>query len=114
HPDTHAFASTYAPYILEPHRNVSVTLINNGTDPQVMSKAGLEASLDVQYALALAHPVPVTYHSTGGRGVKLDGQGNPLPEPRTDNEPYLEWLEHLLAMPDEELPRVIAVSYDDD
>ena len=114
HPDTHAFASIHAPYILEHHRNVSVTLVNNGTDPQVMSGVGLEASLDVQYALALAHPVPVTYHSTGGRGVKLDGEGNPLPESRTDNEPYLEWLEHLLAMSDEELPRVIAVSYADD
>lgn len=114
HPDTHAFASTYAPYVPETHRNVSVTLINNGTDPQVMSRAGLEAALDVQYALALSHPVPVTYHSTGGRGVKLDGNGNALPESRTDNEPYLEWLEHLLDMSDEELPRVIAVSYADD
>lgn len=114
HPDTHTFASAYAPYVPEPHRNVSVALINNGTDPQVMSRAGLEASLDVQYALALAHPVPATYHSTGGRGVKLDADGNPLPEARTDNEPYLEWLEHLLGMPDEELPRVIAVSYADD
>lgn len=114
HPDTHAFAAAHAPYVPEPHRNVSVALINNGTDPQAMSRAGLEASLDVQYALALAHTVPVTYHSTGGRGVKLDSSGDSLPESRTDNEPYLEWLEHLLGMPDEELPRVIAVSYADD
>ncbi len=46
--------------------------------------------------------------------MKLDSEGKPLRESRTDDEPYSEWLEHLLAMPDEELPRVIAVSYADD
>lgn len=114
HPDTHAFMEAHAPYVPVAVRNVTVELINGGENPQVMSRAGLEASLDVQYALALAHPVPVAYQSTGGRGIKLDSEGKPMPEERADNEPYLEWLEHLLEKGDEELPRVVAVSYADD
>lgn len=114
HPDTHAFMEALAPYIPVAHRNITVELVNGGENPQTMSRAGLEASLDVQYALALAHPVPVTFQSTGGRGAKLDSEGNALPEGRGDNEPYLEWLEDLLEKEDADLPRVVAVSYADD
>ncbi|SPO01529.1 related to tripeptidyl-peptidase I [Cephalotrichum gorgonifer] len=114
HPDTDAFMTAYAPYVPLSARNVTVELVNNGTNPQVMSKAGLEASLDVQYAVSLSHPVPVTFQSTGGRGAKLDGDGVPLPESVADNEPYLEWLEHMLEKDDADIPRVVAVSYADD
>ena len=61
-----------------------VELVNGGKDPQRMSRGGLEASLDMQYALALAHPVPVVFQSTGGRGAKLDGNGKPTPEERAE------------------------------
>lgn len=114
HPDTHTFMDTFAPYIPDSVRNVTVELINGGEDPQIMSKAGMEASLDVQYALSLSHPVSVIYSSTGGRGIKLDGNGDPMPESRADNEPYLEFLEYLLDKEDSELPHVISISYADD
>ncbi|PKS05997.1 hypothetical protein jhhlp_007830 [Lomentospora prolificans] len=114
HPDTHDFMDKYAPHIPDSVRNISVELINGGTDPQIMSKAGMEAALDVQYALSLSHPVNVMYSITGGRGVKLDANGDPMPENRADNEPYLEFLEYMLEKEDEELPHVISISYADD
>ncbi|KAL1841088.1 hypothetical protein VTJ49DRAFT_7419 [Mycothermus thermophilus] len=98
------------------HTSLNVELINNGINPQDSpSNAGLEASLDVQYAMALGYPAQVTYYITGGRGTELDPYtGEAFPMELSDNEPYLEFLEHLLAKPDEELPHVLSISYADD
>jgi len=115
--DVAAFADKYAPYLagLNPPYNFTVDLINNGSNPQEPRwRAGMEASLDVQWALALAHPTRLTYLSTGGRGVKLDTAGRELPAGDSDNEPYLELLQHLLALPDDALPHVLSLSYADD
>ncbi|CAI4213155.1 unnamed protein product [Parascedosporium putredinis] len=115
HPDTHDFMNEYAPYIPESVRNVTIELINGGQDPQIMSKAGMEAALDVQYALSLGYPANIVYSVTGGRGEKLDATGQPMAESRSDNEPYLEFLEYLLAKDDDaDLPHVISISYADD
>ncbi|KAK4112802.1 hypothetical protein N656DRAFT_694813, partial [Canariomyces notabilis] len=116
--DVDQFMSIYAPHLasLSPPYNFSVELFNNGINPQdSLRNAGMEASLDVQYAMALGYPTNVVYYVTGGRGTKLDAtSGEPLPVERSDNEPFLEFLTALLAKPDAELPHVLSISYADD
>jgi tripeptidyl-peptidase I len=112
--DTKTFMDKFAPSISATGYNFSVELIHDGQNPQTLSRAGMEASLDVQYAMALGYPTEVVYYSTGGRGVKLDAAGNPYPPERTDNEPYVDFIEHLLKKPDDQLPHVISISYADD
>ncbi|EGO58688.1 hypothetical protein NEUTE1DRAFT_108290 [Neurospora tetrasperma FGSC 2508] len=145
HRDVTSFLATYAPELLpptptpsrggsggsltlppvtntttEPPYNITITLLNNATrwDPHSTDPAlsGLEANLDVQYALSLGHPTQVIYYATGGRGTKLDSSGRPLPtnDPRANNEPFLEFLQALLALPDNQIPHVLSISYADD
>ncbi|KAH9011452.1 subtilisin-like protein [Lactarius hengduanensis] len=82
------------------HRTDAVTatydvfLINGGRyDPNTPS---IEGDIDTQYTGAMAFPTPVTYYSTGS-------------ESRTD--PYLSWLNFMLSLDDNELPRTISTSY---
>ncbi|ORY70518.1 peptidase S8/S53 domain-containing protein [Pseudomassariella vexata] len=113
--DVSTFLSKHAPDLHAANYSFSVILVNNGTNPQTpLSTAGLEASLDMQYAMALGYPSHVTYYSVGGRGAKLDAEGKPIDAARSDNEPYLEFLEYLLALPDTERPQVLSISYADD
>lgn len=116
--DVAQFLDIFAPQLagLTPAYNFTVELINGGTNPQDSpGNAGIEASLDVQYAMALGYPAHVVYYVTGGRGTKLDAAtGAPLAEGQSDNEPYLELLGALLAKPDGELPHVLSISYADD
>lgn len=145
HRDVTSFLATYAPELLpltptpsrggsggsltlppvtntttEPPYNITITLLNNATrwDPHSTDPAlsGLEANLDVQYALSLGYPTQVIYYATGGRGTKLDSSGRPLPanDPRANNEPFLEFLQALLALPDNQIPHVLSISYADD
>jgi tripeptidyl-peptidase-1 len=115
HADVSRFLRDTMPLIPRNY-NFTIELINNGTNPQDSPfNAGLEASLDVQYAMGLGYPAQVIYYSTGGRGTELDPMtGTPFPPELSDNEPYLEFLEALLAKPDEELPHVLSISYADD
>ncbi|KAH8913086.1 tripeptidyl-peptidase-like protein [Coniochaeta sp. PMI_546] len=115
--DVANFLEIYAPELtgLVPPYNFTVELLNNGSNPQdPIWMAGLEASLDVEYAMTIGYPATVTYYSTGGRGVKLDGSGAEIPMTGSDNEPYLEFLQALIAKPDTELPHVLSISYADD
>ncbi|KAH9031110.1 peptidase S8/S53 domain-containing protein [Lactarius pseudohatsudake] len=71
-----------------------VVLINGGRyDPKTPT---VEGNLDIQYTGAMAFPTPVTYYSTGS-------------ESRTD--PYLCWLNFMLSLDNNELPRTISISY---
>ncbi|QBZ65171.1 hypothetical protein PoMZ_06876 [Pyricularia oryzae] len=109
--DVESWMQTYARNI-PANYTAALAFANNATnDP---SHPGSEAALDIQYSLALAYPAQVSYVLTGGRGGKLDGNGNPLPDDKADNEPYLEFLEHLLALPDDQIPHVVSISYADD
>ena len=115
HSDVDSFLDTFTPN-LPPTYNFTTELVHNATNPQhPPSLAGLEASLDIQYALSLGHPTQVIYYLTAGRGTKLDAvTGNPLPTHHSDNEPFLEFLTTLLAKPDSEIPHVLSISYADD
>ncbi|KAJ2903059.1 tripeptidyl peptidase sed3 [Zalerion maritima] len=108
--DVEEWRKEYVPEVPASY-NFTVDLINNGTNDQTLYKAGIEASLDVEYAMALAYPVQIEYYSTGGRGVKLGPEGEEI---RSDNEPYLEVLQYMLSLADDDLPHVISVSYADD
>lgn len=115
--DVHAFLDVFAPAIARsaPAYNFSVELVNGGSNVQVpRSRIGLEASLDVQYAMALAFPAQITYYSTGGRGDKLDGTGQLVSPRSSNNEPYLALLSHLAGLPDNTIPHVLSISYSDD
>ncbi|KAK0715997.1 tripeptidyl-peptidase-like protein [Lasiosphaeris hirsuta] len=115
--DVSAFMEQLAPELvgLTPPHNFSVDLIHGGINPQNSPYlAGMEASLDVEYAMTLGYPAEVVYYVTGGRAQKLGANRTALPEEESDNEPYLEFLLAMLAKPDEELPHVLSISYADD
>jgi tripeptidyl-peptidase-1 len=115
--DVANFLEVYAPELtgLDPPYNFTLELLNDGLNPQTpIWMAGLEASLDIEYAMTIGYPSAVTYYSTGGRGVKLDGSGAEIPMTGSDNEPYLEFLQAVITKPDNELPHVLSISYADD
>lgn len=114
--DVHTFLDTYAPELLNltPPYDFSISLLNSGANTDSLDTAGSEASLDVEYAMALGYPANITYYSTGGRGVKLDPAGNEIPPTGSDNEPYLEFLQGILTLGDGEIPHVLSISYSDD
>ncbi|TVY76158.1 Tripeptidyl-peptidase sed2 [Lachnellula suecica] len=89
----------------------SVELVNNGTNEE--DHAGIEATLDMEYSMPFTGSLPVVYYSTGGRPPSLDETGNEKPLNESYNEPYLEWLQYMLAKPDGEIPQVISISYTD-
>ncbi|KAI1800795.1 DHS-like NAD/FAD-binding domain-containing protein [Daldinia bambusicola] len=115
--DVSEFLGRYSPELGPLNYNFTVVTLNNGTNPQPNepeSRAGLEASLDVEYAMALAYPANVIYYSTGGRGEKIDREGKVIPSNRSDNEPYLEFFQHILELEDDKIPHVMSISYADD
>ncbi|KAH9054780.1 subtilisin-like protein [Lactarius vividus] len=79
----------------------TVELVNGGEyDPDT---PGMEASIDVQYALAMAYPTPIIFYSTGGIAEASDS-GEPAP-----GDMYLESLKYLLEKAD--IPQTISISY---
>ncbi|KAK0444858.1 peptidase S8/S53 domain-containing protein [Armillaria borealis] len=80
--------------------------VNNGGDNQ--SSPGIEANLDIQYTVGLSYPTPNIYYSTGG-----SPPFNPDTQTPTDtNEPYLDWLNYILA--EGAIPQTFTTSYGDD
>jgi tripeptidyl-peptidase-1 len=112
--DSDTFIKQHLPEADAKGYNYTVELVHGGENPQVLSKSGHEAALDVDLALALAYPANLTYYSTGGRGVLLGPDGKAVPESMSTNEPYVELLQYFLDKPNEEIPSVLSVSYADD
>jgi tripeptidyl-peptidase I len=81
------------------------TPVNGGACPT--SPAGIEANLDVQYARSITESIPNVYYSVGGRPPWLGSGTN-------TNEPYLEFLNYMLALPAVSLPQTLSISYGDD
>lgn len=76
---------------------------------QLNAGTGIEGALDVQTMLGIAWPTPLTAYSTGGLNPDF------IPDlwtPTDTDEPYIVWLQYILAQDD--LPSVISTSYDDD
>ncbi|KAF2788037.1 tripeptidyl-peptidase sed4 [Melanomma pulvis-pyrius CBS 109.77] len=111
------FLTSYSPRRADPSYtpdyNFSVTSINNGSTTNTGS--GGEALLDLDYTMAFTQPLPVVYFSTGGRGSYVGPNGTDESNTTANgNEPWLEFLTHLLELPDVDLPKVLSVSYTDD
>ncbi|CEJ90361.1 hypothetical protein VHEMI06150 [[Torrubiella] hemipterigena] len=81
---------------------VSIVSVNNG--PTAAGGEG-EADLDAQIAVPLSYPINILYTSTGGRPPIVGSQKN-------DNEPYLEWLQYVIALKNP--PQTFSVSYIDE
>ncbi|KAI5367380.1 Putative peptidase S53, activation domain, peptidase S8, subtilisin, Ser-active, Sedolisin [Septoria linicola] len=69
-----------------------------------------EANLDQQYLLATGWPVNMHTYIVGGRGLLQPDLDQPT-QADNENEPYLDWLNFVLAQPDSELPHTISTSY---
>ncbi|KAF9460533.1 peptidase S8/S53 domain-containing protein [Collybia nuda] len=80
--------------------------VNHGGDNQ--TNPGVEANLDIQYTTGMSFPTPNIYYSTGG-SPPFDPDSD---TPTNTNEPYLDWLNFILAKPI--IPQVITTSYGDD
>jgi tripeptidyl-peptidase-1 len=102
--DFTTFLNSYA-FFANKAKTFTCAVVNGGSCPN--SPAGIEANLDVQYAGSISTSVPNTYYSTAGRGQWLGSGTN-------TNEPYLEFLNYLLALPDSSLPNTLSISYGDD
>ncbi|OJD16341.1 hypothetical protein AJ78_03474 [Emergomyces pasteurianus Ep9510] len=90
----------------------SVQSINGGLNTQGGKNNSMEANLDIQYIVSLSRSPNVTYFTTGGRGPLIPDIDQPDPN-NSNNEPYLEQVLYLLALPDDELPNVLSTSYGD-
>ncbi|KAL1975119.1 hypothetical protein VTN31DRAFT_3511 [Thermomyces dupontii] len=106
--DFEEFLETYAPDRTD--ANFTVVSINGGRNDQNSTLDSTEASLDIDYAVALSYKTPAVYYTTAGRGPLVPDESQPDPND-VSNEPYMEQLLFLLDLPDEELPTVLTTSY---
>ncbi|KAI1437512.1 subtilisin-like protein [Xylaria sp. CBS 124048] len=89
-------------------QNFTVIQYHGGLNNQSFEGDSGEANLDLQYILAMSHPLPITEFSTGGRAPLVPD----LDQPSEDgNEPYLDFLQNVLKLPSAKLPHVISTSY---
>jgi tripeptidyl-peptidase-1 len=106
--DLTTFLGSFASEGNAPHA-YTCTLINGGLCPTSGTGfPGVEANLDVQYAAAITEKIPNVFYSTGGSPPIVAGTG------ANTNEPYLEFLDALLALPAASLPNTLSISYGDD
>ncbi|KAH7419956.1 peptidase S8/S53 domain-containing protein [Cadophora sp. MPI-SDFR-AT-0126] len=106
------FLQKYAPYAVS--QNFSYALVNGGLATQNNTvDDDVEANLDIQYAASLGFETNITYFSTAGRGPLVPDLDQPT-QADNQNEPYLEFLNYILALPDCDLPQTITTSYGED
>ncbi|RKU41086.1 hypothetical protein DL546_004244 [Coniochaeta pulveracea] len=105
--DLQTFETNYVPSAKG--QNFSVTLVHGGLNEQTSSDDSGEANLDVQYVLGISHPIPIVEYSTGGRGPLVPTRDQPT-QPGS-NEPYLDFLQYIVAQPDTALPQTLTTSY---
>ena len=110
--DLESFLKEYAPYAAGD--NFTYVSVNGGLLTQGdTTHDDVEANLDVQYGLSLSYPVPSLYYSTGGRGELIPDLDQPNAS-ANNNEPYLDFLNYILALPDDQLPQTLSTSYGED
>ncbi|KAJ3491365.1 hypothetical protein NLI96_g751 [Meripilus lineatus] len=80
--------------------------LNGGGDDQ--NNPGVEANLDIQYTEGISFPTPNIYYSTGGSPPFIPDSETPT----NTNEPYLDWLNFVLAQ--SSVPQTFTTSYGDD
>ncbi|KAI8816570.1 peptidase S8/S53 domain-containing protein [Fimicolochytrium jonesii] len=113
--DTRRFLQISRPEAVRAADTFKTVIIKNGTDHQgqegpeaLDAGADLEGNLDSETILGITYPVPLTAYNVGGSPPWKNDTNTPT----NTNEPYLDWLQYVLAQKD--LPQVISTSYDDD
>lgn len=103
--DLRIFLETYAPDAVG--GNFSEVLVNGGANTQDPGDTNsiAEANLDIQYTVSLSYPTENVYFSTAGRPPFIPD----LDVVTNDSEPYLDWLNWILAQKD--IPQTITTSY---
>ncbi|WFD45276.1 tripeptidyl-peptidase I [Malassezia psittaci] len=109
--DVQAYAQKYRPDAT----NISYTVEfssaqSNQTFQQAKKHAENEAGLDVEMVVTQAYPIPVTFYSTAGHADHLNDTDDRF---ASDNEPFLDLFQYLLALPEDQLPSVLSISYSD-
>lgn len=113
--DVSSFLQKFAPRIHSTGFNFTVKLLNGASNPQYPKEAaGIEAALDLEYAMALGYPSDIKYYLSGGRGTEIADNGTALSWGTSRNEPFLDLLQHILSLSDDEIPHVLSISYSDD
>ncbi|KAJ5375948.1 hypothetical protein N7509_012834 [Penicillium cosmopolitanum] len=109
--DLALFEKNLAPYANGD--NFTVIEFHGGGNDQNSQTDSSEANLDLQTIVGLSSPVPVTEFSTGGRGSLVPDLDQPDIN-NNNNEPYLDFLQNVVKMSNDELPQVISTSYGED
>lgn len=109
------FLNKFRPEASAAALNFTIEVIADGDNQQTPLNAtqlaagqNLEGDLDAETILGLTWPTRLTAYSTGGSPPYI-------PDRLTmndTNEPYLTWLQYILAQPN--IPQVISTSYGDD
>lgn len=81
---------------------------SHATPDELSAGLGREGNLDVQIMVGVAYPTPMITYSTGGSPPPFHVD---LFTPTNTNEPFLTWLQYMLAHDD--LPQVVSTSYGD-
>jgi tripeptidyl-peptidase-1 len=113
--DVFLYLEKYRPEASSAALNFTIETIANGDNTQTHEnstalKAGkdLEGDLDAETILGMTWPTPLIAYNTGGHPPYLQDKLTV----NDTNEPYLEWLQYILAQ--ETIPSVISISYGDD
>jgi tripeptidyl-peptidase-1 len=110
--DTSLFLQKFRPEAKEAAYTFKFDVINNGSTSQevVKTRIDIEGDLDVETMLGVGWPTPLTAYAVGGSPPFIPSNGTTT----NTNEPYLDWLQHVLAQSDDTLPQVVSTSYDDE
>ncbi|TFB07745.1 putative tripeptidyl-peptidase SED2 [Trichoderma ghanense] len=103
------FLHDFAPY--SANANFSIESVNGGQSPQGMNEPASEANGDIQYAVAMGYDVPVRFYAVGGENHDIIPDLDLVNREEQSLEPFLEFASHLLNLDDDNLPKVISISY---
>lgn len=109
--DVALFLQTQRPEAVSAAQSFELISVANGTlsqtytADQIAAGTGIEGILDAEWVIGIGYPIPMVSWSTGGSPPFVPD----LNTPTDTNEPYLVWLEYVLAQ--KELPAVISTSY---
>ncbi|KAK3691244.1 hypothetical protein LTR37_018776 [Vermiconidia calcicola] len=113
--DVAKFLRNFRPEAVQGAQDFEIVVIANAnndqgpyTSAQIEAGKNIEANLDAQNILSVAWPTPMIAYNTGGSPPFRPD----LQTPTNTNEPYLTFINYILAQDD--LPQVISTSYGDD
>lgn len=112
--DVRLFLQAYRPDAVSAADTFEGFVINNGppipetlNSTQIARSTGLEGSLDAETIIGITYPTHLIAYSTGGSPPFIPDDSTPT----NTNEPYLEWLQFILAQSDDEIPYTVSTSY---